>query len=351
MDDLAGSSEINMADVAERAGVSTATVSRALRDLPGVSERTRLRIKAIADELAYVVSPEASRLAKGATGRIAIVAPRMDVWFYSRMLACVEEVLSDADMDVLMYQVDGRQQRNRFFRDLPARRKVDAVVLIALPVLQDEVERLDLMGVEVVVAGGEIGSFPHVRVDDFEVAVTAVGHLVELGHRRIAMIRTSDTDGAYWSADAERSRGYLAALASAGLDADPAYLVTMPFGPRAGADGMARLLELDVPPTAVFAYSDEVALGAYRHLLAAGLRVPEQMSLIGVDGHPIADLFGLSSVVQSVAEQGRLAGRMALDLLSGRQLQNRHVVVPTHLELRGSTAPPGAPGGLDNLPG
>ena len=329
-----------MADVAERAGVSTATVSRALRDLPGVSEGTRRRIRAIADELSYVVSPEASRLARGATGRIAVVAPRMDVWFYSSMLANIEAVLSEAYMDVLMYQVDGRAQRNKFFRDLPARRKVDAVVLIALPVLQDEVDRLDLMGVEVVVAGGEIGAFPHVRVDDFEVALTAVGHLVDLGHRRIAMIRTSDTDGAYWSADAERSRGYLAALATAGLDIDPDYLVTVPFGSRAGAEGMTQLLQLDVPPTAVFAYSDEVALGAYQHLLEAGVRVPEEMSLIGVDGHPTAELFGISSIVQAVGEQGQLAGRMALDLLKGRPLQERHVVVPTHLEVRSSTGPP-----------
>ncbi|MGD9957773.1 LacI family DNA-binding transcriptional regulator [Nocardioides sp.] len=339
---MSGSSEINMADVAERAGVSTATVSRALRDLPGVSEGTRQRIKEIADELAYVISPEASRLARGATGRIAVVAPRMDVWFYSKMLANIESVLSDADLDVLMYQVDGLQQRNRFFRDLPARRKVDAVVLIALPVLHDEVERLDLMGVEVVVAGGEIGTFPHVRVDDHAVGVTAIEHLLSLGHERIAMLRTSDTDGAYWSADSERSRGYRTALEAAGIRPDPRYLVTEPFGPRAGAAGMARLLALESPPTAVFAYSDEVALGAYQHLLREGIRVPEEMSLVGVDGHPLAELFGLSSIVQAVGEQGRLAGRMVLDLLAGVALPERHVVVPTRLELRGSTAPPSA---------
>jgi LacI family transcriptional regulator, repressor for deo operon, udp, cdd, tsx, nupC, and nupG len=249
-------------------------------------------------------------------------------------------VLSDADMDVLIYQVDGRDQRNRFFRDLPARRKVDAVLLIALPVLPDEVERLGLMGVDVIVAGGEIGTFPHVRVDDYDVALKAVGHLVELGHRRIGMIRTSDTDGAYWSADAERSRGYLAALAAAGLVIDPDYLVTAPFGPRAGTEGMARLLELDDPPTAVFAYSDEVALGAHQHLQRSGVRVPGQISLIGVDGHPVAELFGISTIVQSVAVQGRLAGQMALDLLDGRALEERHVVVPTRLEVRASSAPP-----------
>ena len=160
---MAGSAEINMADVARRAGVSTATVSRALRDVPGVSDRTRARIKQIADELSYVISPEASRLSRGGTGRIAVVVPKIDLWFYATMLSSIETVLCDAEMDVLIYQVDGREQRARFFQQLPARRKVDAVVLTALPVLRDEVERLDLMGVQVVVAGGRLRDYPHVR--------------------------------------------------------------------------------------------------------------------------------------------------------------------------------------------
>jgi LacI family repressor for deo operon, udp, cdd, tsx, nupC, and nupG len=329
-----------MADVAARAGVSTATVSRALRDLPGVSDRTRDRIKGIAEELAYVVSPEASRLARGATGRVAVVAPRVDMWFYSAMLANIDRVLADADLDVLLYQVDGEAQRAKFFRDLPARRKVDAVVLIALPVLQDEAKRLDLMGVHVVVAGGQIGPHPHVRVDDHAAATAAVGHLLELGHRRIALIRTSDTEGTYWSSDAERTRGYFDSLATAGIDPDPDYVVTMPFGPAAGSDGMAALLALDTPPTAVFAYSDEVALGALHQLHAHGLSVPGDMSLIGVDGHPQAEVFEISTVDQAVAWQGRLAGEMALDLALGNPLGATEIVIPTDLVLRGSTSSP-----------
>ena len=125
-----------MADVARRAGVSIATVSRALRDVPGVSDATRVRIREIADELSYVVSPEASGLARRETGRVAVVVPRIDIWFYATMLASIERVLRAADLDVLVYQVDGEEQRGRFFEQLPARRKVDAAVLIALPLLR-----------------------------------------------------------------------------------------------------------------------------------------------------------------------------------------------------------------------
>ncbi|HQR26115.1 MAG TPA: LacI family DNA-binding transcriptional regulator [Nocardioides sp.] len=331
-----------MADVAARAGVSTATVSRALRDLPGVSDQTRRRIKTIAEEMAYVVSPEASALAKRVTGRVAVVLPRADIWFYATMLASINRVLTDAGLDVLLYQVDGVEQRTRFFRELPARRKVDALVLVALPVLHHEASRLGLMRVHVVVAGGQIGQHPHVRVDDAAVAATAVGHLTRLGHRRIGMIRTSDTEGTYWSSDAERSRGYREALLAAGLEPDPAYVVTRPFGIEAGASGMAALLDLPEPPTAVFAFSDEIALSATHELHTRGLRVPEDVSVIGVDGHPLAGVFGLDTVDQSVAEQGRLAGEMALALVSGDELSRHHVVVPTRLVLRGSTSAPGA---------
>lgn len=331
---------VNMADVARRAGVSTATVSRALRDVPGVGERTRERIRRIADELSYVVSPEASRLARGGTGRVAVVVPKVHLWFYATMLAGIESVLREAELDMLLYQVDGEAQRNRFFAELPARRKVDAVVLTALPISQAEIDRLDLMGVHVVIAGGRVRDYPHVRVDDHQVATTALEHLLALGHRRIGMIRTSDTEGAAWSSDEERTRGYRDALRAAGIEPDPRLLVTQPFGMHAGERGMAALLRQADPPTAVFAYSDEIALGALRCLHRAGVGVPERVSLVGVDGHPTAELFGLTTVDQEVRRQGRLVGQMALDLLHGREPDHEQLIVPTRLVVRGSTAPP-----------
>ena len=336
----ASNAKINMEDVARRAGVSTATVSRALRGLPGVGDRTRERVRQIADELSYVVSPEASRLSGGSTGRVAVVVPKIHLWFYATMLSNIESVLRQAELDVLVYQVDGEEQRNRFFDRLPARRKVDAVVLTALPVPRHEIERLDLMGVDVVVAGGRIRDYPHVQVDDHAIAVEAVDHLLGLGHRRIAMIRTSDTEGAEWSSDAERTRGYRDGLVAAGIEPDPELLVTLPLGSHAGAEGMARLLALPEPPTAVFAYSDEIGLGALRFLQQSGVAVPEQMSLIGVDGHPTAELFGLTTIDQAVATQGRRTGEMVLDLLHGRQPEQQEVVVATRLVVRGSTAAP-----------
>lgn len=330
---------LNMADVAKQAGVSIATVSRALRGLPGVSRATRERVLRVAEELAYVVSPEASRLARRVTGRVAVVVPKIDVWFYAAMLASLEVELSAADLDVLVYQVDGREQRSRFFRDLPARRKVDAVILVALPLLSEEAHRLDLLGVQVVVAGGRIRDLPHVLVDDHAAAVTAVDHLLDLGHTRIAMIRTSDTDGTAWSSDILRRQGYHDAMAARSLPVPDEYLVTRPFGVRAGADAMATLLDLPSRPTAVFAFSDELALGAFRAALAQGLRVPDDVSIVGVDGNPMAELFGLATVNQFVEEQGRLAGRMTIAMLRG-EATDEHLLVASELVVRRSTGPP-----------
>lgn len=328
-----------MADVAVRAGVSIATVSRALRDVPGVGGETRERVKQIARELSYVVSPEASRLAGGATGRIGVVVPRIGIWFYAEMLSSIEATLRTAELDVLIYQVQDEQERARFFQELPARRKVDAVILIALPLLQEELDRLDLLGVDVVVAGGRVHDFPHVEIDDHAVAVTAVEHLMGLGHERIAMIRTVHVDERHWPA-AERSRGYEDVLAAAGLSVRPEYVVSVPYTIDAGRHAAEQLLALDEPPTAVFAFSDEIAVGVIEAARRAKVDVPEQLSVIGVDDHPLAEVLGITTVRQDIAEQGRLSAQMALDLVLGKDIGARAVVVPHELVVRSSTAPP-----------
>jgi LacI family repressor for deo operon, udp, cdd, tsx, nupC, and nupG len=334
-----------MADVAREAGVSIATVSRTLRNLPGVGRKTRDRVLTIAESLSYVVSPEASRLSGGTTGRVALVVPTINLWFFSTMLAGIERVLREADIDVLLYHVDGAEDRRSFFERLPARRKADAVVVITLPVPEQEASRLDMMGVFVVAAGGRLLDYPCVRIDDKEAAHQAVSHLVHLGHRRIAMIRASDPEGLLWAADLARSRGYLDTLEMAGLEFDENYMVTEPFSIEGGARAMERLLSLREPPTAVFAYSDEIAMAALRTLRRAHIPVPSQMSIVAVDDHPMSVLHDLTTVHQPVEAQGELAGHMVLDLLHGRELTDRDVLLPTHLVVRGSTAPPPGPTG------
>ncbi len=327
-----------MADIARLAGVSMATTSRALKNAPGVAPATRERVHRLAEELAYVVSPEASGLSGGATGRVGVVVPAVSRWFFGEMLEGIESVFSEASLDLLLYRVGDADEREEFFRRLPARRKVDSVLVVGVPVNDAERERLALMGVAIAAAGGQYAPYPYVSIDDYAAGRQAVDHLLFLGHRRIAMIDAIDPNETTWPVDG-RALAYTEALRDAGIPLDGDLFVRVPWGPGAGADAMARLLGLREPPTAVFAHSDEIAFGTLRTLRRAGLRVPDDFSVIGVDDHPLAEQLDLSTVHQDVRRQGELAARLVIGLLRGEPVEAQ-TLVSTHLVLRGSTAPP-----------
>jgi LacI family repressor for deo operon, udp, cdd, tsx, nupC, and nupG len=328
-----------MVDIARIAGVSLATASRALSNAPGVAAATRERVQAVAEDLSYVVSPEASRLSGGSTRRVAVVIPHISRWFFAAMLEGLELALHEADLDVLLYHVGDAADRRAFFERLPARRKVDAVVVVGFPVSQAEQLRLGLMGVSIVAAGGQSAAYPYVCIDDEVAARQAMDHLIFLGHRRIAMIAAVDPDQPDWPAISGREQAYYAALRDAGITADPSLVTTVDWGGLQGAEAMSQLLSLREPPTAVYAHSDEVAVGAMRTLRRAGLRIPEDISVIGIDDHPLAELTDLTTVSQPVRQQGLLAGQMVLGLLRGDDVE-RAVTMPTRLVIRQSTAPP-----------
>lgn len=328
---------VNMKDVAVRAGVAISTVSRALSGAEGVAEGTRGRIFAAAEELGYVVSPAASNLARGATNRVAVVVPHLGRWICAAMVEALEVRLREAGFETLIYQVENAAARHQFFAHLPARRKVDAVVVVCLPVSDAERARLDLMGVEVLAAGGQIVNYPYVCIDDEAAARQAVDHLTLLGHTRIAMIDAFDPEIADWPRESARHDGYQQALRARGLDPDPALTVRSGWGGEAAAEAMATLLSLAEPPTAVFAHSDEVALGAIRTIRRSGLRVPQDISVIGIDDHPFAALTDLTTIDQPVTAIAGRAVELLLELLSGEPGEDQ-VTIPTRLVPRFSTA-------------
>jgi LacI family transcriptional regulator, repressor for deo operon, udp, cdd, tsx, nupC, and nupG len=335
MVDLVPPDHVTLAEVARQAGVGIATASRALRNTPGVAAATRVKVREVAARLSYVASPEALRLATWTTSRVALVVPHLDRWFFGAIVAGLESVLRDADLDVLLYHVGDADDRRRFFEQLPARRKVDAAVIVAYPVDDREYQRLALMGVHIVAAGGKSGDYPYVCINDRAAGAQAINHLVNLGHRRIAMITVDDPQQPLVT---ERSRAYYECLEAADIPIDPELVQTSDWGGEQAAASMAALLSLRSPPTAVYAYSDEIAVGALRTLRRSGLRVPEDMSIVGTDDHPLAALTDLTTVRQPVHLQGQLAGQMLLGLLRGQDVDVA-VEVPTELVVRASTAP------------
>ncbi|MGT2463674.1 LacI family DNA-binding transcriptional regulator [Sinomonas atrocyanea] len=334
----------SLADVARHAGVSLSTASRALNDAYGVSAVTRARVLESATALDFVVSPDARRLASGTTGRVAVVVPHIERWFFGQMVSGIERVLSEADFDILLYHVDDAEDRREFLARLPARRKVDAVVVVAFPVGETERERLELIGAKIVAAGGQSASYPYVCIDDVNAGRLAMDHLTSLGHRRIAMIAGSDPDQPGWPATPGRSRAYESALDALGVSPDPALVRDVDWNPVNAAKAMADILDAaGEPPTAVYAHSDELAFGVLHTLRHRGYRVPEDISVIGIDNHPLAELLDLTTVAQDVGEQGAAAARLVLQALGRAQAEpgaGPGVVAPVHLVERASTAPP-----------
>jgi LacI family transcriptional regulator, repressor for deo operon, udp, cdd, tsx, nupC, and nupG len=328
-------------DVAARAGVAPSTVSRALRGLPTVSEATRARIVAIAHDLGYVISPSASRLASGRTHTIGVVVPSLDRWYFSRVVVGVERVLRASRFDLLLYNLGDDAGREQFFIDMPLRRRVDAVLVVALPLLEREVAELVALRVPVAVLGAFIEPFSGVRVDDRPATHKAVQHLVNLGHRDIAIISGRTDDPARFTAPDERRQGYLEVLASCGIPYEEQFEAVADFTTVGGQQAMGELLSRPRRPTAVFAVSDEMAFGAMRALRLCGLRTPEDMSIIGFDGHEMAGLLDLTTIAQPVPEQGVAAASALLCEVSGGGRPGHQLIqLDADLVIRGTTAPP-----------
>ncbi|MGC4807141.1 LacI family DNA-binding transcriptional regulator [Micromonospora sp. DT233] len=347
-------------DVARLAGVSTATVSRALRGLPTVSAATRRRVLAAAEQLQYAVSPSASRLAGGRTGTVAVVVPWITRWFFGTVVEAVEDTLHESGYDLLLYNLGGRERvRQRVLRPTSLHKRVDAVVLVAThlrPAELTTLAALDLPGVTIS-SGSEVPGWPCVRIDDAAAARTATRHLLGLGHHRIAHL-SGDPDELAFTTHRDRRRGYQQALREAGIVPSPSLDLETQFTIDGGHRATVELLARREPPTAIFAACDEMAMGAMRAVRDAGLRVPQDVSVVGIDDHDLAGVLGLSTVAQPAAELGRVAARLLLDPLGGPDLvppqvhragldppadpASGSVILPTRLVVRDSTAPPRA---------
>jgi DNA-binding LacI/PurR family transcriptional regulator len=330
-------------DVAERAGVSIATVSRALHGLPRVSEATRRRVLAAAAELHYVPSPSAASLATGQTMAIGVIAPSVNGWFVATVVHSAERLLRPAGYDVLLYSLgaDGAERHRAFAGNL-LRKRVDAMLVIGIRPTLAEVAALSAAGGPVTVVGAAVPGWASVRIDDEAAARRAVRHLLDLGHRRIAFIGSEPAGPTETVASADRRIGYRRALVAAGLPADRALEVEGGFSVRGGMEAMDRLLGLPERPSAVFAASDEMAMGAAHVARQAGLRIPADLSVVGVDDHEMAELFDLTTVAQPVHSQGVLAAEMILRRLDEPDRDPPALTVPTTLVVRGTTAAPAA---------
>jgi DNA-binding LacI/PurR family transcriptional regulator len=332
---------VRIEDVARAAGVSTATVSRALRGLPTVSPETREAVQRAATDLGYVVSRSASSLATGKTLTVGVVTPFVSGWFFATAIEAVERELRHVGYDALLVGV-GETMTGDIgpFRPEVLRGRVDGVVILTAPLTGQEMDGVRRLTVPTVFVGAAVPGTMSVRIDDVAVGRVATEHLLALGHRQIAHIGGNPEDKRNYAAPSDRRAGWLSSMRQAGLEPPPSYSERSEFTAASGQCAMERLMALADPPTAVFAASDEVAFGALTAARAAGRDVPGDLSVVGVDDHDLSATFGLTTVAQPVFEQGRLAAQLVLAVIGGDDTRrHEHVLMETALVPRGTTAP------------
>jgi DNA-binding LacI/PurR family transcriptional regulator len=303
-------------DVAAHAGVSVATVSRALRGLPNVATSTRARVMAAAGELDYQPDPAATRLAAGHTRTVTVAVPTLNGWYFSTVVAGAEAVCTEAGYDILVVGVGSTADRTRLVQDPYLGRRTDGLIVVDLSVSPAEAESLRAAGITVATVGSAVPGVPAVKVDDVEVGRMATRHLLGLGHRRIGIIGGLPHDPMSFDVPTARRQGHEAALVAAGLPVDPTLSAPGNFGIDGGQEAMSHLLDLSDPPTGVFAMSDEMAFGALRALRERGLRAPDHVSVIGVDDHDFARVVDLTTVRQRVAAHGATAARLVIEAMA-----------------------------------
>ncbi|PFG34565.1 LacI family DNA-binding transcriptional regulator [Sanguibacter antarcticus] len=327
-------------DVARAAGVSTATVSRALRGLPNVSAATRERVRSAALALGYVASPSAASLASGRMRTIGLLTPWVNRWFFANVIEGAERTLRAVGFDALLYTFDiSREQPRREVDPGVLRRRVDGTLVVGMPLRDAEVQALEDLGQPLAFVGTGRDDHLTVRLDDHAAGTRATEHLVALGHRAIGHVSGTPDDHHSWSPPNARRAGWADALGAAGSPPLPGWEINGNFDVPGGRASTHTLLDAHPELTAVFAASDEMAMGVILAARDRGLRVPEDLSVIGIDGHDLGELVDLTTVSQDASGQGAQAAALLLELIAGggSALQ---VIHPTRLVVRGSTGSP-----------
>lgn len=301
-------------DLARELGLSVSTVSRALRDHPDISEKTRERVAALASERSYQPNLIAKSLQTQRTNIIGVIVPEIRHDFFSSVISGIEETAHGAGFATMICQSHENMEREALhIRALLSQRV--AGILVSLSKQTKTFEHL----LEVIRRGVPLVQFDRtaeelpagrVVVDDAQGAYAAVAHLVERGYRRIAHL----SGPPHVSISRGRRAGYEKALADNGLPLDETYVVAGAFLEEDGRRGMRALLALDDPPDAVFAVNDPVAVGAFVFLKEQHVRIPEDIALAGFSNNPVAALLdpSLTTVDQYPFDLGREAAMMLL---------------------------------------
>lgn len=330
---------VTMRDVAERANVSVTTVSHVINDTRPVSYELRQRVLAAMDELGYQPNRLARSLRRGQTHTIGMIIPDNSNPFFAEVARGVEDTSFKQGYSVILCNSDGDLDKELLYTNVLAEKRVDGILFVAAGlsterILDLQAQRMPLVVVDRDIPGAAVDS---VLTDNARGGWLATRHLIDLDHRRIGCI-TGPSD---ITPSADRITGYRRALGEAGIPLDEALLVKGDFRYEGGYQAASQLLSTRHRPTAIFACNDLMAIGAISAALAQGLRVPDDLSVVGYDDVRLASFANppLTTIAQPKYEIGVIAATMLLERMLDLECPARRRVLETRLLPRQSAAP------------
>jgi len=318
-------------DVAKKAGVGIGTVSRVINNSPQISPKTRQKVLKVINELKYQPSAMAQSLARKKTNTIACIVPILTGYFYFELLNGIQQAMSDHGYDLILYSVDKIEKKEEIIKRTIRERKVDGVLLISLPLSEKLVAKFQESKLPIVLVDSYSNELDSITVENKHGALVATEHLIDLGHKRIAMI-----NGNLNSVPAvDRLKGFKTALSNHKISYDdslvintnstndPEILYNDGFNKKAGYTAMNQLLDLNKNrPTAVFVSSDIQAIGAIKAIQEQGLNIPQDIAVIGFDGIELSGYLGLTTMKQPMFEMGVIAVERLIDKIQNPEAAN-----------------------------
>jgi DNA-binding LacI/PurR family transcriptional regulator len=332
-----------ISDVAARAGVGVGTVSRVLNGRSNVRPVTRAKVLDAIAALQYRPSPLARNLSLRRTHVIGVVVPFFTSPSAVERVRGIASVLALSPYDLMLFDIESEDRREHAFRLFDRGDRSDGLLLLSLVPPEDEVERLRSARLPCVLVDAPHPAFSSFVIDDVLGGELATTHLIELGHERIAFVGDKPPDPFRFASSRDRTRGYERALAQAGIEPRPEYVREGTQSHHVARSIAIDLLRLPQRPTAIFAASDAQALGVLDAARILGLRVPEELSVVGFDDIDVAAHVGLTTVRQPLFESGRRGAELLLQMLGeDPPEQPQSEQLPLEVVVRSTTAAPPA---------
>jgi LacI family transcriptional regulator len=330
--------KVTIHDVAAEAGVSFGTVSRVINNDIHVKKETRERVLDVVEKLNYVANRQARSLAGGKTNSIGVLVPDLGTVYIGEIIRGIDAELSLADMDLILYTTHRTPTKESNYVANLASGMVDGLLMVLPRQPQDLVKTMQKRHFPFVLIDhqGTGQDCPAVGAMNWSGGFTATEYLIELGHKRIGFITGSMDLGCA----VDRLAGYHSALKTYHLDKAPELVFEGDFSQPDGYVGASALLDLADPPSAIFASNDVMAMGVMDAVRYRGLRVPDDISVVGFDDIPQASLVrpALTTINQPLEKMGRVAAQVLLSMLENPEKEIARIELPTHLVIRDSCA-------------